>query len=295
MRGELLGAETSRARRIDYRIFDVYSELSASERKLADTIVECQDRFASYSAAELARRAGVSKTTAARFFKRLGFASFDEARAQARETPHWGSPLYDERRSSEGGRVGLKSDAMTAHFARDVENLTQTLSFLDKAAVASAVEKLVAARGIWVVGFRNSFALAHYVRGLLLNVRGDVRILPTQAFDVPEDLSSMKSNDVVLAIGFRRRPGIFRAILEAARARGVDIVLVTDKTASRSAEAADVVLRCQNRGAGMFDSYAAGICVLNYLATEVAQKLGDAATSHLEQLEELHKELNDLG
>lgn len=290
-----MASHTPAARRIDYRIFDVYSELTASERKLADTIVECQDRFASYSAAELARRAGVSKTTAARLFKRLGFESFDEARTQARETPHWGSPLYDERQSSDGRQIGLTNDAMTEHFARDVENLRQTLSFLDKAVVASAVEKLAAARVIWVVGFRNSFALAHYVRGLLLNVRGDVRIFPTQAFDVPEDLSSMREVDVVLAIGFRRRPDIFRAILEAARARSVDIVLVTDKTASRSAEAANVVLRCQNRGAGRFDSYAAGICVLNYLATEVAQELGDAATSHLEQLEDLHRKLNDLG
>ncbi|MBK5951110.1 hypothetical protein CCR93_16795 [Rhodobium orientis] len=282
-------------RRIDYRIFDVYSELPDTQKRLADAVLECRGNFSSYSAAELARMADVSKATAARFFRRLGYESYEAARIEARETPHWGSPLYDDSHAGQEPEAHARpASALADHFQRDIDNLSATRSFLSEADIAAAVERLVRAETVWVVGFRNSFALAHYARGLLLNVRGGIRQMPSQAFDLAEDMAGIGTNDLVLVVGFRRWPRMLSGILALLSARGIPTVLITDKTAAGTELPADITLRCQNRGAGMFDSYAAGISLLNYLVTQAGEALGGKARRHLEEVEDLHDALGDI-
>jgi len=74
-------------------IHDQYDKLPAGERKIADILLEYQGELAAYSATELAARAGVSKATATRLVRRLGFDDYLQMRQQAREAKRVGSPL----------------------------------------------------------------------------------------------------------------------------------------------------------------------------------------------------------
>ena len=67
------------------RILDVHGELTRSERRPADLLLSDPDALLLHSAAELAQRAGVSKATTTRFFRRLGYASSKVAQREARE------------------------------------------------------------------------------------------------------------------------------------------------------------------------------------------------------------------
>lgn len=67
------------------RILDRYNDMPRGERRLADMLLENSTAILDSSATQLAERAGVSKATAARFFKRLGYASFKAAQRSARE------------------------------------------------------------------------------------------------------------------------------------------------------------------------------------------------------------------
>ena len=67
-----------------HRIRETYDALPLGERKLAELILEMRGDLAAYSATELAARSGVSKATAARLVRRLGYADFHEMRQQAR-------------------------------------------------------------------------------------------------------------------------------------------------------------------------------------------------------------------
>lgn len=58
---------------IEARIPGAYELLSPSERKFAEVTLEHQKDFYSFTTTELAQRAGVSKATAGRFFKKLGY------------------------------------------------------------------------------------------------------------------------------------------------------------------------------------------------------------------------------
>lgn len=275
-------------RAIERRISEGYEQLSPSERKLARVVLECGGDLATYSAAELCSLAGVSKACATRFFRVLGYSGYQEARVQARKGREWGSPL--QALLEEGSDLG---NGIGAHLTQDVRNLTRTLQGLAPEAVSSALDLLAEAPRIWVVGFRNSYALASYAKGLLVQVKPDVRLLPAAGLTLSEDLATLAPDDLVLAIGFRRRPPLLRRLLQTCREAGARILYLTDPTASGTARLADVVLRCHSVGASVFDSYVAPMSVLNYLCAGLARRLHEEAGSRLARIESFHALMDD--
>lgn len=274
---------------LDARIFDLYESLSPSERRLADIVLEHQRDLASYSATELARRAQVSKATAARLFKRLGYANYNEARRQARSLNHWGSPrhMLDYFTPAEQGRP----DAF-AHLQAEMGNLGRTFEALRTEAVTEAVDHIADAHRVWIAGFRNSYGLGHYARFLMSMLKSDVHLLPIGGLSFAEELINMTPEDVVLAIGFRRRPQILRTLLRKAQAIGTTVIFITDLSASVTAKDAHIVLRCHSRAPYLFDSYTAAVSVLNFLASALTMKLGAEASERLRRIDDLHDELD---
>ncbi len=104
-----------------HHIRDNYDRLPTGERKLADVLLEIGGELAAYSATELAGRAGVSKATAARLVRRLGYADYHELRQQARAQKRSGSPL-----SELSGALGQEG-TLGRHLGHDLACLTRTL------------------------------------------------------------------------------------------------------------------------------------------------------------------------
>jgi len=277
---------------VERRISEEYERLSPSEKKLAQVVLECGGDLASYSAAELCEMAGVSKAAATRFFRELGYSGFKQARVQARKDRQWGSPLT-ELLDTEEAPGGIKN-GLGSQLQADLQNLTRTFQGIDPAALETGADLLAGAEKIWVIGFRNSYALAYYARGLLIQVKADVHLLPVAGLTVSEDLATLTPNDVVLAVGFRRRPPFLRRTLEACRQIGTKIVYLTDPTARNTAKLSDIVLRCHAIGASVFDSYVAPMSVLNYLCAAVALRQHDESQERLARIESFHEMMDDL-
>lgn len=274
---------------LERTIRTAYDRLPAGERRLADVVLEMRGALASYSATELALSAGVSKATATRLVRRLGFSGYQEMRQQARAGAAIGSPLAEIARAKVG------EGALDRHVENDAARLAGTFARISPELAERAVAILAKADRLWVVGFRNSFALALYARGLLAQIKPDVRLLPAPGQTVAEELSALGKGDAALAIGFRRRPRGFSEILGAAREVGARIVLVGDPSLGDLDRRADVAFRCQSGGAGPFDTYVAAISLLNYLCSAVALTLGGAAQGRLRRNEQLHERFGDFG
>lgn len=274
---------------LDIRILDLFESLTPSEQRLANVVLEHQRDLAGYSATELAALAQVSKATAARLFKRLGYDGFDQARRQARSVRHWGSPLHALDYFVETERLDANP---VIHVQADLANLSRTFEHLRPEALWQAVDALAEAERVWLIGFRGSYPLAFFARFWLALLKPDVRVLPAGGFSFAEDVIDISPSHVVLAIGFRRRPAILKALLEKARDAGAKIILITDLSASLTSRYADVVLRCHSRAPYLFDSYTAAISLMNYLAAALAQRLGEAGRARLRRIDELHDDLD---
>ena len=280
-----------------HRIRETYDVLPLGERKLAELILEMRGDLAAYSATELAARSGVSKATAARLVRRLGYADFYEMRQQARNYYHNGSPLAELSNA-----LGLEA-TLSQHLAHDVASLTRTIETIPSGDVQAAVDILAGAQRVIVVGFRNSYAPAFYARELLVQVRPQVILLPVSGQTVSEELSDLGRSDAVLAFGFRRRPPVLGRFLRIAAAAKARIVLLGDSSlgkagklrkVGKAGKSAYIVLRCFSRGSRLFDSYVAAMSLVNYLGSGVALALGASAQERLRRIESLHEEFGDL-
>lgn len=272
---------------VDARIAALFDDLTESEKRLAEVVLEAASDLSALTAGELAARADVSAATAARFFRRLGYESYGDLRRSVRGARTWGSPLY-ELSSTE------RPADFARHIAQDVENLQRLAAELPADALADAVDLLASARRLHVIGFRNSAALATYARGLLAHIKPDVRLLPLAGQTLAEDLVGLGPEDALVVFGFRRRPPALREIMAAVRDSGARILLVTDASAARTAHLAHVTLRCPNQGASLFDSYVAPMSLISHLASAVGAALGKTAESRLAMIEDLHRRLEPL-
>ena len=290
MRAEDGPAELPAAGSLQGRIHATYGQMPAAERKMADLILDFPGDVAAYSATELSTLAGVSKAAATRFFQRLGFASFEEARRQARDAKQWGSPLY--LHSKDDGPSDLSAD-LGRYLDEEVAALRSTFEGLDSRMLEQITGRILSARRLWLLGFRNSHYVAAYARWQFIQFRRDVFLLPSTGETLGEYLADMDGEDLVIAVGVRRRVRGLRKVMELAAGRGAQILYITDPTARRSAEPATWTITCQVAGSFLFDSYAAPFSILRFLAIEAFGRAGKAGREHLEAIERHHEDLKE--
>lgn len=276
---------------IQESILAVYDQLPPSERKLADITLSKLSSLASYSATELAAEAQVSKATAARFFRRVGYPSFSQARRQARAEAHMASPLY--------ALAGVDTkeqptDALSRHLANDIRNLSETFQAQSAATLASAAQVIAKAQRVRVAGMRNGHFIALYAANLFAQLREGVEPLPTSAMTLAEDLASIEPGDVVLVVDFRRRAAMLQTIVQAARAAGASLVFLSGTGMGTLSRPGDLVVTCLTDGSSLFDSYVAAVSIVNFLGVSVAKELGKSGRVRLEAIEKLHEVLGDL-
>lgn len=273
------------------RILDHYNDMPRGERRLADILLQNNTAIYENSATQLAARAGVSKATAARFFKRLGYASFKAAQRSAGEGDI--SPLPTEYGARLRRVVGHQPN-LSRHLQNEVQNLVRTIEQQRSDELARAVRLMARANKLWVVGFGDNYPLAHLARAQLIKVRPDVRMIPIGGFSVPEEFASIDSSDAMLALGVGRRTRSLRNIVGSARHAQVKLIYLTDASGASEAGRDGVTLRCRIAGQTLFDPPTTAVSLIGYLCSSLAAVLGEPAIDRLRLIDSIHEEWDDL-
>ena len=285
----------SQANTLTQRIMEHYQELPRSERRLADLVLRRYGNLYSYSATEFAQEASVSKATTARFFKRLGYENFRQARDLSRQDDKnrqsgdmASDPVRQENLessivSADISRIGAD---ISLHISSDTQNLRHTLESIRSDDLRAAVNTLAQSDKVWVVGFDDDYALAHFARSMLIRIKPDIRMLPLGGFSVPEEFASITANDAILGFGIKRRDITLMRIVRTGREAGARVILVTDDSAGVT-DRNILMLRCRTRGAFLFDSLSAAFSLMTYLCSAVASIIGDPAVERLHNIESL--------
>lgn len=276
---------------IEQLIRSRYDGLSPSDRKLSDVIVARQKDLVAYSATELAQLAGVSKASAARYFKRLGYQDFNDFRAEVRARFSSESPLFNLDRVTQ---TGDQQSGFVSHVEADARNLAETLERVSSQDMNKALTLLKKARRLWIVGYRNGYATAFYAHALFSHAKADVTLINEAAGKSSEILADMAQGDVLFAIDFRRRTRLLPKVVNVAREAGASVVLLTYAPLSDLASQTDVVLTCPTHGLAIFDSYVAAMSIVNYLGTELVTDARSTSRKRMQRIERIHELLDDL-
>jgi DNA-binding MurR/RpiR family transcriptional regulator len=263
-----------------------YDELTNSQKRIAETIVEDPQFVAFATVDKFAARLGVSPSTIVRFSYRLGLSGYPELQDQVREL------VLDKLRSD-----GSEHDGSTSHLGEtvyaeslrhDAELLARTAERLELDDLDRAVELLVDARRVRVTGGVTTYSVAYYTAVSLDRVRGSVALLtanppPTGA------VLDMSEGDVLLAFTFAPYARSTRGILAAVKRRGASVIAVTDSPISPLRSQVDVLLPAAVSGIGTQNSLVAAMAVANTIVNGVSGRSPEG----LERYSDTVRLLND--
>lgn len=278
-------------RSLEARVYAVYSTLSPAEKRLANVLLQHQMELPSYTAGELAEKANVSKATAARLIRSLGYATYPDAKRQIRADQHWGSPRagLDDPDQAPSGAVSLSRMVQV-----DLDNIRTTADSMSERTLSEISRAIVSARRLWIMGLRSGYGLAHHAAHYFSLIKNDVQVLPAGGATYSHEIASIAPGDVLLVIAFRRRPRLLPAILTEARSAGATTVLITDLSAAASAKASDHVLRCKCQSPSPFNSFSAAVTLINYLAWSVTTLLGEESLARFRKIDGIVRALDDV-
>jgi DNA-binding MurR/RpiR family transcriptional regulator len=270
------------------RIRGAMPGLSTAERRLAEVMLDFPGDIAGYSASELARLANVSNATVTRFVRRLGYAGYDAARRSVRDEHGAGSPLFLARADS-----AANPGSLAAHAEQAIANVQSTFHRLAEAEIDAIAERVVAARKVWIAGFRASHGFAAYLRWQIYQVIEGATLVPGPGETLAETVAGMSGDDVAIVFALRRRvavqPELLRQILKA----GTDVVLITNGQGAGDLPAT-WTLRCDSQAPGPLDNHVAVMALLHVLATRIIERSGAQGRRRLAQIQHLHDALSEL-
>lgn len=270
------------------RVRAALADLHPAERRLGDLLSDFPGEMASYSASELAALAGVSNATVTRFVRRLGYDSFEDARRHAREDRATGSRLYLAHAGD-----GPPPEGMARLVEGDIDNLRQTFAGIAPYEVDSLAQALLAARKVWVIGFRAGHPLALYLQWQLTQVIEQIVAIPGGGQTMGEHLASLGPQDVAVVFGLRRRVAQNGALIDAIGQSGARLAYVTDEGVARL-DAAAWHFRCQTQSGGPLFSHVAVMGLCNVIANRTIEAAGAAGRARLKRIERANDSLAEL-
>ena len=244
-----------------------YADLTQSQKRIAEAIVENPEFVAFATVDKLAARLGIASSTIVRFAYRLGLDGYPELQERVRVLVRSRFRGADEGSGDESAVAHLGDSTAAASLRRDLENLRHTIADLDGVTIEKAVGLLTAAPRVFFTGGLSSRALAAYAAHTLNRLRGNVRMLSTD--DPSADILEMTADDVLVVISFPPYASQTLQILNAARRRDVTIVGITDSPISPLGTV-DVTLSARVSGIGPQNSLVAPVAVVNVLLNGVA-------------------------
>ena len=280
------------ASRLTLRIQERFADLTRSEKKLASLILDQQDDALIHSATELAGMAGVSKATAARFFRTLGYADFNEVRAQAREERDRTQPY---RYSISGSEQVSMGKAIGAHLELELSSLTKTFEELRSDHLKDAAELIAEAPRVFFLGFALEEGFARYARLLFARLRHNTMILGAGAGSWAEDLAMTGPRDVLVLLTLDPRPRVLRSILNYATTTRVNVITITDHSyLAKARHFSKVVLPVHTASFGLGPSHTAMSGAIRLLAIAYAAHAGEPVARRAAIVADIHDELDDV-
>jgi DNA-binding MurR/RpiR family transcriptional regulator len=262
---------------------------SKGQKRIAAYISENYDKAAYMTAAKLGSLVDVSESTVVRFANVLGFEGYPELQ-QAMQA-YIRTRLTSFQRVEITNKLIGDADILDKVLLSDIDKIKHTLELVDRKSFNAAVEKLVSARKIYIIGMRSASSLAGFLTFGFRMMFDNVRFVQTTSgSEIFEQLMDIGKDDVMLAISF---PRYSKRIIDAvtyAKQAGADVVALTDGEGAPIAAYADQLLIAQSDMASFVDSLVAPLSIINAIIVAVAKEKGDELAQRLRRLENIWEE-----
>lgn len=266
-------------------IEDNMSAFSKGQKRIGRYILDHYDQAAFMTASKLGKLTEVSESTVVRFAAELGYDGYPAMQKALQEMAR--SRLTSTQRIQAAESI-YGEDVLSHVIQADMENLRQIAVNEDRGVFDTAVEHIVHARHIYILGARSSTHLAGYLYFYMQMMFENVTMVQNSAAgEIFQQLFRCGEGDVMIALSFPRYSRDTINAVKFAQARGAEIIAITDRRQSPVAQMSSAALLAPSEMLSFIDSMTAPISLINALLVAIATKAGTDMTATFSMLESL--------
>lgn len=267
------------------------SAMSKGQRRIADYIETEYDKAAFMTAAKMGKTVDVSESTVVRFAVSLGFEGYPEMQKAMQEMV-LNRLTSVQRLEVANDRIG-QQDILSTVLQSDMEKLRRTEETLDREAFTKAVDAIVDAKRVFILGVRSTAPLAQFLGYYLRYLSDSVHIVTASgAGAMFEQIVGVNADDAVIAFSFPRYSTTTVKGVQYCRSAGATVIGITDSMVSPLAENCDNVLLAKSDMLSLVDSLVAPLSVVNALIVGVSQRREKELAKRLGALEDIWENYN---
>jgi len=269
---------------LNSRINEKYGHMSKGQKLLANYIIDNYDKAVFLTAAKMGEIVGISESTVVRFATFLGYKGYPEFQKALEEMVR--TKLNSmQRMEVTNGRIA-QDGVLQSVLAADAEKIKGTMETIDEEAFNTAVDTLLSAKRIYVVGIRSCAPLASFLAFYLNLMFDDVVLLSTNsASELFEQMIHINHDDAIIGISFPRYSMRTLKAMEFANNRQAKVITLTDSIHSPMNLYSSCNLIAESDMASIVDSLVAPLSVINALIVTLCMKKQSEVANTLELLE----------
>ena len=271
------------------RINECYGSLSKGQKILATYITDNYDKAVFLTAAKMGQVVGVSESTVVRFATHLGYKGYPEFQKALEEMVRNKSGSI-QRMEVTYGRIS-QSHILETVLQSDQEKIKDTLEHIDEHAFELAVDTIIKAKHIYIVGIRSCAPLAAFMAFYFNLMFENVTLLQTNnSSELFEQMVRISKDDVIIGISFPRYSMRTLKAMEFANNRNAKVITLTDSVHSPMNLYSSCNLIARSDMASIVDSLVAPLSVINALIVALCMKKQGEVAKTLETLEDIWNE-----
>ena len=247
-----------------HTIQDNLGRFSKGQKRIAGYILSDYDKAAFMTAGKLGALVHVSESTVVRFAAMLGYSGYPAMQKALQEMVR--SKLTSIQRIQASNDKLFSSDVVTSVLQQDMNKIRVAVEEVDRAVFSAVVDKLMAAKHIYILGVRSSSFLAGYLHFYLHLIFDNVSLVTSNsAGDILESTLRIGPGDLLVGISFPRYSQSTVKGVRFAHDRGADVVAITDSAMSPLYPMASAALLARSEMISFVDSLVAPFSLLNAL------------------------------
>lgn len=259
--------------------------MSKGHKLLANYILKNYDKASYMTALKLGQAIGVSESTVVRFAYSLGFEGYPKFQKALKQLVQ--SKLTSVQRLKISQNEMKDSNVVEIVLKEDIANIKNTLENMDAEIFNKAVESVLNAEKLYIIGVRSCEALSSFLIHYLAYLLPDsLCVMPSHA-DAIEYMIRINPKDCFIGISFPRYSTKTLDAMKFAKERGAKTIAITDTQISPLAGVADYSLFAKSNITGLADSLVAPLSVINALVAAISLHRQDEAKEYFETLEEV--------
>lgn len=271
-----------------------FPSFSKGQRTIAQFILKNYDKAAFMTAARLGEVIGVSESTVVRFAADLGYRGYPGMKKALQEIVRNRLTSVERIEAAESTIDG--HDVLKAVLRADINNLQATLDEVDQDNFDQAVDMILSAKHIYIIGMRTSTTLADFLGIYLKLLLDNVTVVKEiAAREVYEQMLRIGEGDLIIGISYPRYSKRTISAMKFARDHGARCLGMTDSKVSPLNEISDVCLYAKSEMVSFLDSLVAPMSLINALIMAVSARDRERTFETFRELETVWKEYEVYG